>query len=86
MGFNQLDSWTADYFKLGLPDYGSGLVQNQSALERFMLLLLGFGLKTGGDEILDFVIKKRKILWWMDFKQLKNNTIHLCRLSLKMSS
>jgi hypothetical protein len=59
MEFNQLESWTADYFKLGLPDYGSGLVQNQSALERFMLLLLGLSLKTGGDEILDFVVKKR---------------------------
>ena len=59
MGFNQLDSWTADYFKLGLPDYSSGMVQNQSALERFMLLLLGLSLKTGGAEILDFVVKKR---------------------------
>ena len=54
MGFNQSELWTADYFKLGLPDYGSGLVQNQSALERFMLLLLGLSLKTGGDEFLHF--------------------------------
>ena len=54
MGFNQSELWTADYFKLRLPDYGSRLVQNQSALERFMLLLLGLSLKTGGDEILHF--------------------------------
>jgi very-short-patch-repair endonuclease len=47
-------SWTADYFKLRLPDYDSALVQNQSALERFMLLLLGLNLKTGDDGILDF--------------------------------
>ena len=47
-------SWTADYFKLHLPDYDSVLVQNQSALERFMLLLLGLNLKTGDDGILDF--------------------------------
>lgn len=48
------ESWTADYFKLRLPDYDSALVQNQSALERFMLLLLGLNLKTGDDGILDF--------------------------------
>ena len=29
-------------------------MQNQSALERFMLLLLGLNLKTGNDGILDF--------------------------------
>lgn len=46
--------WTADYFKLHLPDYDSILVQNQSALERFMLLLLGLNLKTGDDGALDF--------------------------------
>jgi hypothetical protein len=38
---------------LRLPDYDSILVQNQSALERFMLLLLGLNLKTD-DGILDF--------------------------------
>jgi very-short-patch-repair endonuclease len=57
IAFNQSlkeDSWTADYFKLRLPDYDSVLVQNQSALERFMLLLLGLNLKTGEDGILDF--------------------------------
>ena len=46
--------WTADYFRLHLPDYDSILVQNQSALERFMLLLLGLNLKTGDDGALDF--------------------------------
>jgi len=46
--------WTADYFKSHLPDYDSILVQNQSALERFMLLLLGLNLKTGDDGALDF--------------------------------
>ncbi len=46
--------WTADYFKIHLPDYDSILVQNQSALERFMLLLLGLNLKTGDDGALDF--------------------------------
>lgn len=46
--------WTADYFKLHLPDYDSILVQNQSALERFMLLLLGLNFKTGDDGVLDF--------------------------------
>jgi very-short-patch-repair endonuclease len=45
---------TADYFKLHLPDYDLILVQNQSALERFMLLLLGLNLKTGDDGALDF--------------------------------
>ncbi|HKQ20569.1 MAG TPA: hypothetical protein VJS91_00890 [Nitrososphaeraceae archaeon] len=44
---------TADYFRLHLPDYDSILVQNQSALERFMLLLLGLNLKTGDDSTLD---------------------------------
>ena len=55
--FNQSlkeESWTPDYFKLHLPDYDSILVQNQTALERFMLLLLGLNLKTGADGILDF--------------------------------
>ena len=46
--------WTADYFGPHLPDYDSILVQNQSALERFMLLLLGLNLKTGDDGALDF--------------------------------
>jgi very-short-patch-repair endonuclease len=46
--------WTADYFKLHLPEYNSILVLNQSALERFMLLLLGLNLKTGDDGALDF--------------------------------
>jgi hypothetical protein len=62
MGFSQLESWNPDYFKLGLPDYGSGLVQNQSALETIHVTITRFKLKTGGDEILDFVVKKRKIL------------------------
>jgi very-short-patch-repair endonuclease len=55
--FNQSlkeESWTAYYFKLRLPDYDSTLVQIQSALERFMLLLLGLYLRTGEDGILDF--------------------------------
>lgn len=47
-------SWTADYFKHHLPDYDSILVENQSVLERFMLLLLGLNLKTREDGILDF--------------------------------
>ena len=46
--------WTDDYFRLHLPDYDSVLVQNQSALERFMLLLLGLNLRTGDDGALDF--------------------------------
>ncbi|MDW3644012.1 MAG: DUF559 domain-containing protein, partial [Nitrososphaeraceae archaeon] len=57
IAFNQLlkeESWTADFFKTRLPNYDSILVQNQSALERFMLLLLGLNLKTGKDGILDF--------------------------------
>ncbi|HJR85884.1 MAG TPA: DUF559 domain-containing protein [Nitrososphaeraceae archaeon] len=57
IAFNQTlkeESWTADYFKLHLPDYDSILVQNQSALERFMLLLLGLNLKINGDGVLDF--------------------------------
>ena len=57
IAFNQSlkeESWTTDYFKLRLPEYDSALVQNQSALERFMLLLLGLNLKTGDDGILDF--------------------------------
>lgn len=48
------ESWTADYYRLHLPDYDSILVQNQSALERFMLLLLGLNLKTVDDGALDF--------------------------------
>ena len=47
-------SWTDDYFKLHLPDYDSVLLENQSALERFMLLLLGLNLKIGEDGFLDF--------------------------------
>lgn len=46
--------WTADYFRLHLPEYDSVLVRNQSALERFMLLLLGLNLKTGDYGALDF--------------------------------
>ena len=42
MGFSQLESWNADYFKLGLPDYGSGLVQNQSALETIHVTITRF--------------------------------------------
>ena len=55
--FNQTlkeESWTAGYFKLRLRDYDSILLQNQSALERFMLLLLGLNLKTDDNGILDF--------------------------------
>ena len=50
--FNQTlkeESWTVDYFKHHLPDYDLILVQNQSALERFMLLLLGLNLKINDD-------------------------------------
>ena len=57
VAFNQTlkkGSWTADYFKVHLHDYDPILVQNQSALEQFMLLLLGLNLKTGADGILDF--------------------------------
>jgi hypothetical protein len=57
IAFNQSlkeESWTASYFKIHLPDYDSNLLVNQSALERFMLLLLGLNLKTGDDGILDF--------------------------------
>lgn len=57
IAFNQSlkeESWTADYFKLHLPDYDSILVRNQSALERFMLLILGLNLKISENGILDF--------------------------------
>ena len=55
--FNQTlkeELWTASYFKLHLPGYDSILMQNQSALERFMLLLLGLNLKINGYGVLDF--------------------------------
>lgn len=51
--------WTADYFRLHLPEYDSVLVRNQSALERFMLLLLGLNLKTGDYGALDFKYSAR---------------------------
>ena len=57
VSFNQLlkdESWTANYFKEHLTGYDSILVTNQSALERFMLLLLGLNLKTSNEGILDF--------------------------------
>jgi very-short-patch-repair endonuclease len=57
IAFNQFlkeESWTVEYFKTHLPKYDSTLVQNQSALERFMLLLLGLNLKTSEDGLLDF--------------------------------
>ena len=57
IAFNQSlkeELWIADYFRLHLPDYDILLVQNQSALERFMLLLLGLNLKINEDGILDF--------------------------------
>ena len=44
------ESWTADYFSFVCLTM-IRLVQNQSALERFMLLLLGLNLKTGDDGI-----------------------------------
>jgi hypothetical protein len=55
--FNQLlkeESWTTDYFKIHLTEYDSSLVTNQSALERFMLLMLGLNLRTCEGGILDF--------------------------------
>jgi very-short-patch-repair endonuclease len=57
IAFNQIlkeDSWNAEYFKLHLPVYDSILVENQSALERFMLLLLGLNIKIGNDGIVNF--------------------------------
>ena len=57
IAFNQSlkeESWTVEYFKAHLPKYDSTLVQNQSALERFMLLLLGLNFKTSEDGLLDF--------------------------------
>lgn len=57
IAFNQSlkeESWTSDYFMLRLPDYDSTLVENQSALERFMLLLLGLNLKIDKGGVLDF--------------------------------
>jgi len=57
VSFNQSlneDSWTANYFKQQLPELDLILVTNQSALERFMLLLLGLNLKTSDEGILDF--------------------------------
>lgn len=57
IAFNQTlkgESWTVDYFKHHLPDYHLILMQNQSALERFMLLLLGLNLKINENRILDF--------------------------------
>ena len=47
-------SRTVDYFKHHLPEYDSILVENQSVLERFMLLLLGLNLKIEDDGVLDF--------------------------------
>jgi len=57
VSFNQSlreESWTAYYFKQQLPKLELILVTNQSALERFMLLLLGLNLKTSDEGILDF--------------------------------
>jgi hypothetical protein len=57
ISFNQLlneESWTTNYFKIHLTGYDSILVTNQSALERFMLLLLGLNLKSSEEGILDF--------------------------------
>jgi very-short-patch-repair endonuclease len=57
VAFNQTlkeDSWNAEYFKIHLPAYDSILVENQSALERFMLLLLGLNIKLGSDGFVDF--------------------------------
>jgi very-short-patch-repair endonuclease len=55
--FNQLlkeDSWTAQYFTEHLNKLNPVLVTNQSALEQFMLLLIGLNLKIGEEGILDF--------------------------------
>jgi hypothetical protein len=55
--FNQSlkdESWMVDYSKLHLPEYDSILVLNQTALEKFMLLLLGLNLKACDDGSLDF--------------------------------
>jgi very-short-patch-repair endonuclease len=57
VSFNRLleeESWTADYFKQHLPEFDLTLVTNQSALERFMLLLLGLNLRMNDEGILDF--------------------------------
>lgn len=57
ISFNKLlkeESWTSSYFTEHLTELDSILVTNQSALERFMLLLLGLNLKMGKEGILDF--------------------------------
>jgi very-short-patch-repair endonuclease len=48
------ESWTANYFKEHLTEYDSILITNQSALERFMLLIFGLNLKMSDEGVLDF--------------------------------
>jgi hypothetical protein len=41
------EKWTADYFKESLRRFHPGLVSNQCAMERLVLLLLGLNLRKG---------------------------------------
>jgi very-short-patch-repair endonuclease len=48
------ESWNSSYFRTNLAKYHSALVTNQSALERFLLLLLGLNLNTDNGGKLNF--------------------------------
>jgi very-short-patch-repair endonuclease len=43
------EKWTAEYFKESLKRFHPGLVSNQCAIERLILLLLGLNLRQGQD-------------------------------------
>jgi very-short-patch-repair endonuclease len=86
ISFNQFlkdESWTPSFFRLHLPDYDPILVVNQSALERFMLLLLGLNINVDADGILNFCHsaeifgKSIRIVRDIFGKQGENAGIHL---------
>jgi hypothetical protein len=45
------EKWSADYFKESLIQFHPGLVANQCAMERLILLLLGLNLRKAQDGI-----------------------------------
>lgn len=45
------EKWSADYFKESLVQFHPGLVANQCAMERLILLLLGLNLRKAQDGI-----------------------------------
>lgn len=62
ISFNRLlkeESWTTSYFTEHLAKLDSILVTNQSALERFMLLLWGLNLKVSEEGVVDFEYSAR---------------------------